>query len=178
MARWLEAIQEFDFDIVHHKWRLNSDADALSRAPCEQCGQEPLHHLTSLVATTVIAVQLDDHIAQLQSKDPVLEPDIESKRKSIYPTIQHHTLESQCFLHQLLLRQNVLFCRLPSPTGQGLCDKLVVPKSLHVEVLKELHDGAVGGHLGSEKRNLRNAFTGLATIPRCRIGAIFVQFAL
>ena len=76
MARWLEAIQEFDFDIVHHKGRLNSDADALSRAPCEQCRQEPLHHQdyqTSLVATTVIAVQLDDHIAQLQSEDPVLD---------------------------------------------------------------------------------------------------------
>ena len=52
---------------------------------------------------------------------------------------------------QLLLQQDVLFCRLPSPTGQGSCDKLVVPKSLCVEVLKELHEGTVGGHLGSEK---------------------------
>ena len=52
---------------------------------------------------------------------------------------------------QLLLKDDVLYCRLTSATGSGLHNKLVVPKVLHPEVLKELHEGSLGGHLGTEK---------------------------
>lgn len=40
LARWLEKVQEFDFDIVHRKGTLHSNADGLSRCPCSQCGRE------------------------------------------------------------------------------------------------------------------------------------------
>ena len=53
--------------------------------------------------------------------------------------------------NQLLLKQDVLYCILPSATSPGLCDKLVVPKVLRGEVLSELHEGPFGGHLGMEK---------------------------
>ena len=63
-------------------------------------------------------------------------------------------LESKRLLQpwdQLLLKDDVLYCRLPSATGSGLHNKLVVPKVLRPEVLKELHEGSLGGHLGTEK---------------------------
>ena len=41
MARWLQALQEFDFEIVHRNGRLHNNAYALSCVPCEQCGQDP-----------------------------------------------------------------------------------------------------------------------------------------
>jgi len=68
----------------------------------------------------------------------------------------------------LLLKEGVLFCKLPSPTGQGLCDELFVPKSLHTKLLKELHEGVIGGHLGSDKTcgNLKNVFVGWDTKTR------------
>jgi len=157
MARWLQTLQEFDFQIVHRKGRLHNNADALSRVPCEPYSQDQVCNQVTyapLVATTLLTAQQDVQITQLQSEDPVLGPIIEGLKQRTYPTIQHHTLESRRLLQlwdQLLLKDNVLFCRLPSPTGQGLCDKLVVPKSIRTEVLKELHEGAIGGHLGSDK---------------------------
>lgn len=39
MARWLEKLHDFDFVVVHRKGKKHLNADALSRLPCEQCGQ-------------------------------------------------------------------------------------------------------------------------------------------
>jgi len=35
LARWLEQIQQYDFEIIHRKECLYSNADSLSRRPCE-----------------------------------------------------------------------------------------------------------------------------------------------
>ena len=40
MARWLERLQEYDFDIVHRRGRQHQNADSLSRLPCKQCRHE------------------------------------------------------------------------------------------------------------------------------------------
>lgn len=39
LARWLETLQDYDFEIRHRSGRLHANADALSRRPCEaeQC---------------------------------------------------------------------------------------------------------------------------------------------
>ena len=38
VARWLEMLQEYNFEIVHRKGLRHINADALSRLPCHQCG--------------------------------------------------------------------------------------------------------------------------------------------
>ncbi|KRX69265.1 Retrovirus-related Pol polyprotein from transposon 17.6, partial [Trichinella sp. T6] len=40
VARWLERLAEFDFDMVHRAVRKHLNADALSRHVCKQCGLE------------------------------------------------------------------------------------------------------------------------------------------
>ena len=40
LARWLERLQELDFDIVHRRGSSHTNADALSRIPCRQSGHE------------------------------------------------------------------------------------------------------------------------------------------
>ena len=40
LARWLEALQEFDFKIIHRKGCLHGNADAMSRRPYNQCGRD------------------------------------------------------------------------------------------------------------------------------------------
>lgn len=35
LARWIEALQRYDFEIQHQAGRLYTNADALSRRPCE-----------------------------------------------------------------------------------------------------------------------------------------------
>ena len=39
-TRWLEKLQEYDFTIVHQPRQRHSNADALSRLPCQQCGRQ------------------------------------------------------------------------------------------------------------------------------------------
>ena len=40
LARWLECLQEFDFEIIHCRGKKHTNADALSRLPYRQCGRE------------------------------------------------------------------------------------------------------------------------------------------
>ena len=40
LARWLEQLSEFDFEIVNRRGKSLVNADALSHLPCSQCGQE------------------------------------------------------------------------------------------------------------------------------------------
>jgi len=111
------------FDIVQCKERLHNDADTLSCVPCEQCSQvikSPMLHGNYFIncPTRCLLHSFNQKILF-----------IEVLKQCTYPTIQHHTLESWQLLQlwdQLLLKKDVLFYRLPSPTGQGLCDKSVV----------------------------------------------------
>ena len=126
-----------------------------------------------MVGATAITAQEDHNIRQLQLEDPVLGNIIEGKRKNTRPQ-PRQDLESKCLLQlwdQLLLQDDVLYCRLPSVTGSGLHNKLVVPKVLRPEVLKELHEGSLGGHLGTEK-----TFTGLVTTKLYNSGVVLVHY--
>jgi predicted nucleic-acid-binding Zn-ribbon protein len=38
LARWLEVLSEYDMEIIHRPGNKHSNADALSRVPCKQCG--------------------------------------------------------------------------------------------------------------------------------------------
>ena len=52
MARWLEILSEYNFEVLHRPGVQHKNADALSRSPCKQCGQTHV----SEVATNVAAV--------------------------------------------------------------------------------------------------------------------------
>lgn len=39
LARWLEQLQEYDFETIHRPGHKHANADALSRRPCGQCGR-------------------------------------------------------------------------------------------------------------------------------------------
>ena len=55
LARWLEQLKEYDFDIVHRQGKLHTNADALSRLPhVNMEGNESGDCAVSAVATTSI----------------------------------------------------------------------------------------------------------------------------
>ena len=37
MTRWLEQLEEYDFEIVHRQGKLHNNADAMSRLPYMNC---------------------------------------------------------------------------------------------------------------------------------------------
>ena len=40
MARWLQVLDTFDFEIEHRAGKRYRNTDAMSRGPCKQCGDE------------------------------------------------------------------------------------------------------------------------------------------
>ena len=78
LARWIESLQEYDFDIVHRRGKVHSNADALSRIPCQQCGrQEPA--IAYVIGATTLSPGRMDTVPQLQRDDPTLKPVIAAK---------------------------------------------------------------------------------------------------
>ena len=56
-----------------------------------------------------------------------------------------------CQWDNLDLREEVLYRQFRKKDGTGLHSQYVVPKSLRGEVLKQMHDGILSGHLGRKK---------------------------
>ena len=40
IARWIETLQNFEFELVHRPGAKHQNADSMSRGPCHQCGGE------------------------------------------------------------------------------------------------------------------------------------------
>ena len=80
--RWLEQLQEFNFQITHHRGRSHGNADALSQRPCNQCGhlqgtldEEPSKPVCLVVESPrgpAIEPGSIQHIRQLQLDDETM----------------------------------------------------------------------------------------------------------
>ena len=51
VARWLELLSEFEFQVQHRSGQKHTNADALSRSPCHQCGLLVARFLASSSST-------------------------------------------------------------------------------------------------------------------------------
>ena len=78
MARWLEKLQEYDFEIQHRRGRKHTNADALSRLPCKQYGyqpSDPTNHDQSTVSVVSLQVgKSTSDLNKLQMEDHMIHP--------------------------------------------------------------------------------------------------------
>ena len=161
IARWLERLQELNFDVVHRRGSAHRNADALSRLPCRQCGRES-HETPTTAEVAVATLQLPDSQAgeslrQMQLEDPVIAPFLQGKEAGTkpdtrsFPAVNKATRRFLQIWDQLVVHSGIL-CRQLQPTNGapgGL--QTIIPATLHTEVLADLHEGPMGGHLGVDK---------------------------
>ncbi|GFX20790.1 transposon Tf2-11 polyprotein [Trichonephila clavipes] len=143
VARWIQRINEYYFDIRHRKGSSHGNADALSRRPCpENCRHcsrvETKYDYAIRQITTSTATPpdpwSDEKVREDQMADPDIKPLIEFMESSSNKT-----------------KNGVLYRKFESEDGKTFRWQLVLPRSRIPEVLKELHGSPTGGHFGVMK---------------------------
>ena len=88
LARWLEQLQEFDFEIVHCQGKQHVNADTLSHLPCRQNGRE--NHNTALIATTPLILRGHcEDVRTAQLADPtIIGPLLQAKEVDRKPSAE------------------------------------------------------------------------------------------
>ena len=171
LARWLEQLEEYDFDTEHRQGRLHGNADALSRlAVCEGgaicdvstdsvmsavANTSILPVYPSAVAnTSILPVYSSQEIRVKQLQDHLVGPFLRAKENgdqapSDKTGPKWHKMVQ--LWDQLFVKDGALYrqCRVADDYSNVI--QLVVPDSLKEEVMYGVHEGIGGGHLGVEK---------------------------
>ena len=160
LARWLEKLQELDFEIVHRQGRKHSNADALSRFPCKQCGRpSECEEVIPIATATIEPPQAgpSNEVREAQLADPELGPLLRGKeaaRKQGVEEMQSMSCSSRRLLQiwdQLTVCSGVFYRQFLLPNSSTVILQQLVPRVLREEVLSNLHEGTMGGHLGAGK---------------------------
>ena len=165
VARWLEALAEFNYKVIHRPGKLHSNADALSRSMCRQCGTQLSEGEDSVmgsvgVASTEIIVPVwsSDEIRQHQEEDVDLKIVIDWLQNNAFPdrcppsaSWKLQSLWTQ--RRNLVLTDGILYRQWEDIPGGGTDTRLqlVLPSVWVPDILYGLHDSIIGGHLGSRK---------------------------
>ncbi|GBN56996.1 Transposon Ty3-I Gag-Pol polyprotein [Araneus ventricosus] len=165
IARCIERLQEYDFEIQHHKGTSHGNADALSRRPCKESCKHCTNAEKKFGMETDISVKVlttedpwsSSEVQKTELEDPAINPILEKKLNSEdRPSWQEVAPESPAtkrywaLWDSLNLKDGVLYREWESDDISS-CWQLNLPKSRIQEVLRETHDSASGGHFGVMK---------------------------
>lgn len=169
LARWMESLSEYQFDIQHRPGKKHGNADGLSRqGPCRQCGRIDGENLASdsKLRHKVNLVQLQpkwtvEELSAAQRADPDLAPVItalESQRKPTQDEISTWSPASRRYLmewNRLSFVSDTLRRKWFDAQGRESHDQYVIPRKLVSEVLRAAHDNPLSGHFGARRTLLR-----------------------
>jgi transposase InsO family protein len=140
-ARWCSRLQPYDFKIKYRSGKTHIDADFLSRHPNEPAPAEdvsPADEYLCSLEIQMCALQ-QQNIAALQRLDPKLQN---------YFTWFANTdpsLKKPQYIEHFMIRDDILY--RANYDEFGPLWRLVIPTSLHQEVMTEIHTKE-GAHLG------------------------------
>ena len=181
LARWIEALQSYDFEVQHRAGRLHCNADALSRRPCEasECRhclrQEERDQLIVPVAAVpqvqgaeeqrMTVVERQEWQAA-QEADPTLARVgqwVNAEARPGWPAVSALSLKTKAYYSQwaAMARWDGLLYRVWQAPGRGgAVWQLLVPKDRRQQVLQAVHGSVGAGHFGVSKtlNRLRQRF--------------------
>ncbi len=139
LCRWSIDLQEFDFDIIYRPGKQHQNADALSRLTSDQ--------------VNMISDLKDFREAQWQ--DPMFRAYFNYLLHDKLPTDKNlaEVVKSDC--KDLRAVDDILFCLWTSPFNKEVYHQALVPLMLRADILNEIHDSAMAGHLGFLKTYTR-----------------------
>ena len=183
IARWLEALQGYDFDIQHRAGRHHGNADALSRRPCValECRYCQLQEERDKAIPTVAVAQTTNsegrwyplttlQLRQQQETDETLalvRGWLERDQRPDWTEVSAQGPEVKAYHSQwgnLEIHDGLLYRRWLAP-GQGNdCLQLLVPRLLQPQVLQAVHGSVGAGHYGTPRLSAASGggSTGLA----------------
>ena len=161
VARWLQKLQEYDFEIEHRPGVKHRNADSLSRRPCpsscSHCSRIEQKE-ASLCNVGVVGEEWTvDAIRERQENDLVLREIRKWKVANRRPTWQEvssfsPTLKAYWAQWNSLVMEDGLLKRvIENVDGSQSRKQLLIPRVCVTEVLRQFHDEASGGHLGTMK---------------------------
>jgi len=144
LARWALELLEYDYEVIHRKGALHHVPDALSRMFEEETNED------TQAASTVNLITAENPVDAINTSD-------EWYRKR-YKEV---TSKPEKYTQWKILDGQLYFLR-PKPVVSEIVEdldrwKLVLPKELRKEALRESHDAIQAGHLGIEKTYQRIA---------------------
>ena len=96
-------------------------------------------------------------LQQAQADDQVIGKLLQAKQANCRPSVAHSTGETLEYRHllqqwdQLLIQDGLLWHIFAQPQERSSWKQLVVPQKFRTDILKHLHEGVTGGHLGQDK---------------------------
>lgn len=171
VARWLEQLQEYNFTTEHRSGRTHLNADALSRRPCPEacshCARKETKEEVRMITTQGLDNEWsEDAIKKAQKEDRDLRKIFEWKevgQKPSWSQVASSSPITKSYWAQwdsLEIKDGVLFRKWETPKGDQTTLQLIVPRKQVASLLRYIHDGVSGGHLGVKKtlEKLRQRF--------------------
>lgn len=142
LSRWVLILQSYDFDLAYCKGKHNVIADYCSRNPFAETEEEVKENMK-------LTEKLDEHIAVYTFSHSTLAQ--EQQGDEFCTGLKNAILSRNVNSYKgFFLRNNIVY-KKDKYFGREV-DKLVIPKSLVMNVLYDLHDNSLsGGHLGLYK---------------------------
>jgi len=171
LARWVETLAEFDYEIEHRPGRLHSNVDGVSRQYCKQCPDkvpktrwvdelDRADEITEPLGVQTVAVTSeisDDQLKEMQAEDIDLGPVINGLENGLPPSsdiLRQHSLDARNLWVQVPVVHllNGLLVRKASDEIQS---QLVVPHQIRKKLFEMVHAGPLSAHLGMQKTYLQ-----------------------
>jgi len=160
LARWLEQIQQYDFEIMHRKGILHGNANGLSRRPCEKVNCQYCFKAETKEEKEIGRIVFDSfqiNWREEQLKDLMLNKFLRGKEVNCRPNLQEVVSEDSSariywtLWDSLLIKEGVLYKNWEATNFKKSVLQIIVPKQRIKQILEIAHDSSSGGHFGINK---------------------------